>query len=673
MFEIIGLNECKHYLKYTNVIIYGTVRDIEQDFIKSFANIDLLSSFFNNVYIIIFENDSLDNTRKLLTNWASNFNINIIKHLIFENNLNIHFPQKMHRIAYCRNKILNYIFDNNLDKQYQYAIHCNFDASFWSLNFDSICNCFQYDLNLWDAMFPININYTYYDYSALRCDETWFNKNIYSCERINNEYKTHITDFYTFLQIYKDKLIPVNSAFNGIGIYKLSSLNNCRYNASYNCNKCKGQYFGCLEVNCHIGLHKSMISNNCKLFINTKMFLESKNNYMNYTIFLKNIKSIPNIQFDPLKYVLSKNIIDQNQLWLNFSINIGIYENIISNFTKNNITTFSIYEKDRYLNSFINNNVNIYIGHLSKNIYNFILNNESSFISFIHIDFNNYHYTKNMFEKLYKKINNNCIIVINKFINFTNYLLNDLHAFYEFTQKYNINFEYIGINGVFCTDLVNTNTNDTIVAIKIKNNPYLSKINITNNFENEDIYISFDWTNYIHNNKDLIRINTKQDAWNHFIYYGKNEKREHFIKTDCFIKPFLFDISNNVNYDDSDDEIHFVDDVDDVDDVNDVDDVDDVNDVDIIDSLFVWKYYIEKYPDLKHMQTPEEAWQHWINHGKNEGRSYIQNYMHLQNLNWIKYIESYDDLKHMQTSEEALEHWVSHGKNEGRKMYTITD
>ena len=37
------------------------------------------------------------------------------------------------------------------------------------------------------------------------------------------------------------------------------------------------------------------------------------------------------------------------------------------------------------------------------------------------------------------------------------------------------------------------------------------------------------------------------------------------------------------------------------------------------------------------------------------------------------YKSLYDDLKHMQTSEEALEHWVSHGKNEGRKMYTITD
>ena len=53
MFEIIEINEAKKLLKNINVIIYGCIRDIEQYFIKSFSNIDLLSNFFNKVYIII--------------------------------------------------------------------------------------------------------------------------------------------------------------------------------------------------------------------------------------------------------------------------------------------------------------------------------------------------------------------------------------------------------------------------------------------------------------------------------------------------------------------------------------------------------------------------------------------------------------------------------------------
>ena len=82
MFEIIEINETKNLLKNMNVIIYGSIRDIEKHFIKSFSNIDLLSNFFNKVYIIIFENDSLDGTRSILKEWASHSNSNVIKHLI---------------------------------------------------------------------------------------------------------------------------------------------------------------------------------------------------------------------------------------------------------------------------------------------------------------------------------------------------------------------------------------------------------------------------------------------------------------------------------------------------------------------------------------------------------------------------------------------------------------
>ena len=179
MFEAIELNESKKLMKSLNVIIYGTIRDIEEHFTKSFANIYLLSKLFNKVYIIIFENDSSDNTRNLLTSWSKFNNVNITKHIILENNLINKIPLRATRLAYCRNKILNHIFENNLDKTYQYAIHCDLDDRFWSLDYDSICNCFQYDSNTWDAMFPINKNYSYYDYWALRCNETWFNKNIF--------------------------------------------------------------------------------------------------------------------------------------------------------------------------------------------------------------------------------------------------------------------------------------------------------------------------------------------------------------------------------------------------------------------------------------------------------------------------------------------------------------
>jgi hypothetical protein len=652
MFEVIELNESKNLMKSINIIIYGTIRDIEEHFIKSFTNIDLLSSFFNNVYIIIFENDSLDNTRNLLNSWASSSNQNIVKHLILEDNLNSRFPLRAHRLAYCRNQILNYIFNNNLDKNYQYAIHCDLDDRFWSLDYNSICNCFQYDLNTWDAMFPVNANYSYYDFWALRCSQTWFNKNIFCCEIENNqsckEFEKHVPELCNFLQNNKNTLISVSSAFNGIGIYKLNSLNHCRYNASYECNSCKGKNIGCFEDNDHIGLHKSMIFNGSKLFINTKMILENTGkDYISYSKFILNLQNIPNIQKDPLKYVLYSKIIDSTHSWLNFSTKLGNYENIISNFTPNNITTICIHENDSFSNNLINNNVTKYTGDISKNIYNFILNNNNSFISFIHIDFNNYHNTKNIFEKLYKIINNGCIIVIHKFVNYNEYLLNDLHAFYEYTQKYSIQFEYIGMDGSFSVN-PNNSLNNTNIAIKILKNPYLSKIQITNEyFKYEDTYIHFDWNKYIEINSDISHINCKDDAWDHWINHGKNEGRNYYSTKK---------INETIHSDNNDEK-----------------------------NEFDWVTYVELNIDLSHLSCKDDAWNHWINHGKNEGRSVSKNETKKEtenktkneteketeknNFNWKKYISKNNDLSHLKTKEEAWDHWINYGENEGREFY----
>jgi hypothetical protein len=633
MFEVINLNESKNLAKSLNVIIYGTIRDIEEHFIKSFTNIDLLSNFFNNVFIIIFENDSRDNTRNLLNNWVSYKNPNspnITKVLILEENLNNIFPLRAHRLAYCRNKILNYIFDHNLDTNYQYAIHCDLDDRFWSLDYDSIFNCFQYDLNSWDGMFPINTNYSYYDFWALRCNETWYNKNIFCCEINNNEnckeFENHTSELSEFLINNKNKLISVDSAFNGIGIYKLSSLKNARYSANYECKKCYGKSSGCYEDNDHIGLHKSMVFNNHKLFINTKMILENKkNNAMSYSNFIINIKNIPNIKKNILKYVLYGKIIETTSLWLNFSEKMGIYENTLSNFNSNKIFSFCNSDNELYSDKLINDNVTKYIGNLSKNLYDFIIKNNNELISFIHIDFNNYHDTKKLFEKLYKIINNGCIIVINKFINFNGYLLNDLHAFYEFVQMYDIVFHYIGINCDF--SLTNINDGDTNVAIKIINNPYLSKIEITDEFfVYYDDYITFDWVKYIENNEDLKTIQNKKDAWYHWHYFGKNEGRKIITET-----------KNN-----------------------------------IIEN-FNWKKYVENYPDLTNVKTIEEAWNHWINYGINEGRECYtneeKNNIIDNEFDWEKYKNSNLDLTNVKTMEEAWNHWINYGISEGREYY----
>jgi len=91
------------------------------------------------------------------------------------------------------------------------------------------------------------------------------------------------------------------------------------------------------------------------------------------------------------------------------------------------------------------------------------------------------------------------------------------------------------------------------------------------------------------------------------------------------------------------------------------------NNKDLLYTDFDWKSYIENNNDLQHINTKEEAWEHWINYGKNEGRFFYDNScLKISNFDWKYYIKNNNDLQHIKTKEEAWDHWNSYGKNENR-------
>jgi len=169
-------------------------------------------------------------------------------------------------------------------------------------------------------------------------------------------------------------------------------------------------------------------------------------------------------------------------------------------------------------------------------------------------------------------------------------------------------------------------------------------------------YATFDWKQYVKNYSDLEKtINTKKLAWNHWIKYGKKEGRTWILQ-------------NNV--DEPNDEY---------------------NDFD-------WRSYVNNYPDLSHFKNKSEAWKHWINHGKMEGRKcnavkkyetnatinttehpYFEEvsqdhwnsfeeriYKEFCDFDWMAYIENYEDLRDITNKFEAWEHWFFQGRLEGR-------
>jgi len=588
MKEIYPLKKAKQLMKNINIIIYSTIRDIEKHFLNSFSNIDILLQYFNQAYIIILENDSKDNTRHLLLEWyQSNNHSNIKKHIFLLDNLDEKYPLRAHRLAYCRNIILQHIEDININNNYQYALHCDLDDRFWSLDLDGICNCFQYDLNAWDMMSGINKDYYYYDFWALRCENTWFDKNIFSCEVNDIPYESKSGEFCEFLK--KNQIISVNSAFNGLGIYKLSAMKKCHYSADYHCNQCNNQKRGCKEDNDHIGLHKQMKEKSAKIFINTKLIITCLPEVaMFYDDFILTLYKIPNINKDPIYYVLNNNIISEEGIWVNFGMKDCEIINQISKYTDKNVFSLDDFEnqvgkKEGDLNiytfqkfkqeiePFLNKNIKMFPGNFYETIpqfKNLHLNLNDDSISFLNIHSNSYQSTKVILYSLVHKIKNNCILVFNEFMNYSDYFLHECKAFYEFVQEHNIQFQLMGANDDFHLNASKENKYKKCVVIKIINNPFFNNIHYTLTIESD-----FDWFFYTNTYDDLKHIQTKKEAWHHWINHGSLEGR-------------ICKKNESANQ----------------------------------KELFDWVFYINNYDDLKHAQTEEEAWQHWINHGYHEGR-----------------------------------------------------
>jgi hypothetical protein len=244
-------------------------------------------------------------------------------------------------------------------------------------------------------------------------------------------------------------LLSTTSSFNGLGIYKLNSIVNCRYNAGYKCIKCNNINRGCWEDNDHIGLHKQMINNNCSIFINNKMSIQTRPNHcIPFNEFINSI-DIPTINKNPLNYMLINKMIDSNGTWIMIGLGDGDIANLITNYYNDILYCFD--ENVNYDNSLL---------LLNKNIKHIIGNYEDSIqlfdINLIYINIYKYQDLKNVFKSLYKKLRPGCIIIFNKLVNYKDYLLHGIKILYENIYNDELAFEWLMMNG-------------EIVAIKINN------------------------------------------------------------------------------------------------------------------------------------------------------------------------------------------------------------
>jgi glycosyltransferase involved in cell wall biosynthesis len=213
-----------------SLCILGCCKNVEQYLPQVLNNLDTIKSWWKECKIVIFENDSTDNTSKLLLDWVKEKGDH--REIVQEVDLNKRFPVRTMRLAYIRNRLLHYI-------------HPSFDY-FMFIDMDNVLNtpvdkesfesCFKMNVE-WD-MVTANSKSGYYDIWALRIPglmeiDCWdyYNRNIRFGEKTSEELLEML--IYKWNRFMNESTAPIelNSGFNTAMICKVSALRRCcRYN-----------------------------------------------------------------------------------------------------------------------------------------------------------------------------------------------------------------------------------------------------------------------------------------------------------------------------------------------------------------------------------------------------------------------------------------------------------
>lgn len=250
-------------MEFGRVCIVGCCRDIAKNVAETTKAAERILEWFRDGHIVFIENDSSDDTRPLLQQWAAVDKQR--RSVIFEDDLVKKFRMRTHRLAYCRNRLLDAALQTpgarvpvptastgqtdgltRFDK-FDYMFMFDTDGLLTSkFKKDALNSCFQPTVvpENWTAI--AGHTKRYYDIWALRvpdviefdCWEKFRSMRANTpgvtaedaTEECVNQYKRYMTRV--------EHTIPVFSAFNGAMLLKLSDVRECcRFNGVPNSGK----------------------------------------------------------------------------------------------------------------------------------------------------------------------------------------------------------------------------------------------------------------------------------------------------------------------------------------------------------------------------------------------------------------------------------------------------
>jgi hypothetical protein len=219
--------------KLPSILIVGTINNVEKKLKAELARIQLEFSKVSEVTFFVVESDSTDSTVPLLEKLSiTNRNLSFQTLGI----LRASIPDRIERIRYCRNSYIEHIRQNYEKNKWDYIVVADLDGMNPSISSKGIADSIM-KMNSWDALFA-NQRFGYYDIFALR-STGWVEYDLLKLLRIEEEFSGRGSANPSVVKYFKNQwkrkkvlysamrfipkkneVIPVRSAFGGIGIYK---------------------------------------------------------------------------------------------------------------------------------------------------------------------------------------------------------------------------------------------------------------------------------------------------------------------------------------------------------------------------------------------------------------------------------------------------------------------
>jgi glycosyltransferase involved in cell wall biosynthesis len=248
-------------MKSSRIVLTGLCRNGKDTIDKNIEFLLSTGEYFKDFRIVLFENDSTDDTRQRINEWVKkDSRIELIECEV----PNCQYKkQREHGISrkrqddmvFYRNKTLDYIKQKYSDYDYQMIVDLDMEG-YYSL--DGLIQSMSYDK--WDAIFVnglkpclLFLGLVPQMYDSLAFVST--NEDIMERYQTISDYFQVSVSLFEMQTMKENKLYKVKSAFNGVGLYKMSSIKDCHYPNDWSCE--------------HIGFHHQMIENGFdRLYVN---------------------------------------------------------------------------------------------------------------------------------------------------------------------------------------------------------------------------------------------------------------------------------------------------------------------------------------------------------------------------------------------------------------------